>query len=189
MDTAPDNSAIHESDPKKVSRWMIAIGVIILIGFLAVLAQGLRMSGRGPLQEGDTLPAFELSTFDNRTIKTGDLAGKVIVINFWASWCLPCEQEAVELESAWEKYGPDSEVVFLGVAYMDIESEAEKYLSRFKISYPNGPDLRSSISKLFHVRGVPETFIFDRAGKLAHYHYGPFLTDGEITSIIDELVR
>ncbi|NLF50586.1 MAG: TlpA family protein disulfide reductase [Leptolinea sp.] len=177
------------NDKKRTSNWMVAIGVLFLLGFLAVLAQGLRLSGRGPLKKGDPLPAFELSTFDGQTLRTTNLPGKVVVINFWSSWCQPCEQEAAEFELAWKAYKAEDEVVFLGVAYMDIESEAKQFISRYGITYPNGSDLGASISKLFKVRGVPETFIFNRDGTLVHYQYGPFLSKGEIMSIVDPLTE
>lgn len=185
----PVNVDPKMNDQKRPSNWMLAIGVLFLIGFLAILAQGLRLSGRGPLKKGDPLPSFDLSTFDGQIVRTTDSLGKVVVINFWSSWCQPCEQEAAELESAWKAYETEGEVVFLGVAYMDIESEAKQFISRYGITYPNGSDLQASISKLFKVRGVPETFIFNRNGTLVHYQYGPFLSKGEIMSIVDPLTE
>jgi len=110
------------------------------------------------------------------------------VINFWASWCKPCEQEAAELEKAWRIYQDSGEVTFLGVDYVDTEPEAQAYLDEFEISYPNGPDLGTRISQAFRIHGVPETYIIDKDGILAHAQIGPFQSLDEIIAAIDPLL-
>ncbi len=134
-------------------------------------------------------PAFILTTFGNEEIDYADLAGKVIVINFWASWCKPCEQEAADLQTAWEEYAPAGDVVFLGVDYVDTETEARAYLEKFGITYPNGPDLGTRISQSFRIQGVPETYFIDRTGQLTFVKKGPFLSLSEIRAIIDPLLE
>ncbi|MHC1781687.1 MAG: TlpA family protein disulfide reductase [Anaerolineaceae bacterium] len=169
--------------------WVIALAFILLIGFLTLLWMGMRRSKAGPISVGKDVPAFTFTSFEGQTTETADLNGKVIVLNFWASWCKPCEQEAAEMETAWKKYQPDGEVVFLGVDYVDTEPEARRYLEKFAITYPNGPDLRTSISQLFRIRGVPETYIIDQEGKLAYVKIGPFSSVEEIESMIEGLLK
>ena len=161
----------------------------ILLALLVVLAFGLLRSQKGPVSKGEAAPEFTLSTFGGEQIQTTDLAGKVIVVNFWASWCKPCEQEAADLEAAWQMYRPRGDVIFLGVDYVDTETEAMAYLNKFGISYPNGPDLGTRISQAYRIRGVPETFFIDRDGKLAHFQKGPFTTLNQITAVIDPLLE
>ena len=72
---------------------------------------------------------------------------------------------------------------------MDTEPEALRYLKQFKVSYPNGPDLRTSISQMFRIRGVPETYIIDRTGKLAYIKIGPFISMDEIITAVDPLLE
>lgn len=160
-------------------------GVLIL---LVILALGLFRSQQGPVSKGQTVPAFSLTTFDGETIHLEDMAGKVVVLNFWASWCKPCEQEAADLEAAWQFYKDRGDVVFLGVDYVDTEPEALGYLSKFNITYPNGPDLGTRISQSFRIRGVPETYFVDREGKLAHAQIGPFSSLSQIKGIIEPLL-
>ena len=75
------------------------------------------MKARRPIVEvGAPAPDFVLTTFDDQEINSEDLQGKVVVLNFWASWCKPCEQEAADLETAWQYYKPRGDVVFLGLA-------------------------------------------------------------------------
>ena len=159
-----------------------------LIALLAMLAMGLLNTQRGPVLIGQKAPQFVLSTFDGQEIDTQDLAGKVLVVNFWASWCKPCEQEAAELEAAWQAYAPGEQVVFLGVDYVDTEPEALGYLQKFNITYPNGPDLRTRISQAYRIRGVPETYFIDRQGNLADVQIGPFISLAQITSKIEPLL-
>jgi len=78
-------------------------------------------------------------------------------------------------------------VVFLGVDWVDTEPEAKRYLAQFQITYPNGPDLRTSISQLFRIKGVPETYFIGRDGRLADFKIGPFTSVAELQGMIDRL--
>ena len=109
----------------------------------------------------------------------------MVVINFWASWCKPCEQEATELEEAWRHYQPGGEVVFLGVDYLDTPPEALTYLETFDVTYPNGPDMGTRIAQAFRMQGVPETYFIDREGVLRYVQVGPFTSAEGIKSIVD----
>jgi len=167
-------------------RILVWVGVLSL---LAILALGLRRTQQGPITVGDTVPNFTLTTFQGDTINLTDLKGQVVVLNFWASWCKPCEQEAADLEAAWRSYAPRGNVVFLGVDYVDTEPEALAYLKKFDITYPNGPDLRTRISQAFRIRGVPETYIIDKNSALRFVQIGPFSSLSQIQGIIDPLLE
>ena len=111
------------------------------------------------------------------------------MINFWASWCKPCEQEAAELEEAWRFYKDDGEVVFLDIAWTDTPTNSMEYLKRFDITYPNGPDLGSRISSIFNRNlGVPETYFINREGVVSSIKIGPFTSVGEIQATVDPLL-
>lgn len=165
-----------------LAAWM---GVLAL---LALLAFGLLRNQEGPVAVGEKAPEFVLTTFDGEQIDSQDLEGKVIVLNFWASWCKPCEEEAAELETAWRMYEPRGDVIFLGVDYVDTKPEAMAYLEKFDVTYPNGPDLRTKISQSYRIRGVPETYIIDKDGKLAAFKISPFVSLAEITGMVDSLL-
>jgi cytochrome c biogenesis protein CcmG/thiol:disulfide interchange protein DsbE len=179
---------IQEKEKRKLPNWVVGLTFVLLIAFLALIGMGLRRAQSGPITIGQRVPAFTLTSFDGQTFDTGNMAGKVIVVNFWASWCKPCEQEAAELEAAWQVYRPGGEVVFLGVDYVDTEPEALGFLAKFGITYPNGPDLRTRISQMFRIQGVPETYIIDREGKLAFVKKGPFQSQAEIHMAVDSLL-
>jgi cytochrome c biogenesis protein CcmG/thiol:disulfide interchange protein DsbE len=159
---------------RRAAWWQIAVFALV-VALLGLVAFQMRRNGplaAGQVGEGEFAPDFELQTFDGETIQLGDLRGQVVVINFWASWCLPCEEEAADLENTWRHY-QDQGVVFLGVDYVDTETEARAYLQRWDITYPNGPDLGTAISHRYRIRGVPETFIVDQDGVLRALFVGP----------------
>ncbi len=140
------------------------IAVIGVFALLLVLGWTMMQKGAPPLAKGFA-PEFELVTFEAQTLKLADLRGKPIVLNFWASWCLPCREEAPYLQASWEQYRSQG-LMLIGVDYVDTEAEAKKYMAEFKITYPNGPDVGTKISKAYRITGVPETYFITRDGKI-----------------------
>jgi cytochrome c biogenesis protein CcmG/thiol:disulfide interchange protein DsbE len=159
-----------------------------LFALLVVVAMVLLRKQQGPVMVGQKPPSFTLTTFDGQTIGPADMAGKVVLANFWASWCKPCEQEAADLESAWKYYQPRGDVLFLGIAWTDTESASLEYIKKFGITYPNGPDLGTTISQAYRTTGVPETYIIDKNGKLASLKLSPYTSVDEIKAAIDPLL-
>ena len=168
--------------------WVYVTAFVVLLGFLGLIAWGLKISQAGPITIGQQVPSFNLEAFDGQKFDTGKLAGKVIVVNFWASWCKPCEQEAADLEAAWRYYQPRGDVLFVGIAWTDTETASLAYLKKFNITYPNGPDLGTVISQAYRTTGVPEIYIIDKNGKLAAMKLSPFTSLAEIQAAIDPLL-
>ncbi len=177
-----------------VPLWVQIIIWIGLLGLLVMVGVTLNKRQQGTVQPGDVIPDFTLPLFSGyeyagrSEIKLSELRGKVVVLNFWASWCKPCEQEAAELQQAWEYYQPTEQVVFLGVDYVDTEPEARVYLQKYGISYPNGPDMGTRISQLFRTTGVPETYFIDKTGVLRYVQVGPFSSLAQIQAQIEQLL-
>jgi cytochrome c biogenesis protein CcmG/thiol:disulfide interchange protein DsbE len=173
---------------RKLSIWTIVAAFAVLVGFLGLVAWGLNRAQSGPVKVDAVAPGFSLVSFDGQTYDTKALAGKVIVVNFWASWCVPCKQEAADLEEAWQSYKDDGKVLFVGVNYVDTEPKATAYLKEFNITYPNGPDLGTRISHDYRITGVPETYIIGTDGKIKYAKTGPFSSTAEIKAAIDPFV-
>lgn len=165
-----------------LGRFLTYAGVL---GLLSLLAWGLVKAQSGPLDSG-LAPDFTLTGFDGRTVTLSDLRGQVVVINFWASWCPPCREEAAYLEQTWRKY-KDKGVVFIGVDYVDTEKEALAYIDEFDITYINGPDIGTRISDAYNIQGVPETFFVAKNGELRGVHIGP-LRPPQLDEKIEELL-
>jgi cytochrome c biogenesis protein CcmG/thiol:disulfide interchange protein DsbE len=187
---------IKDTAPKRgVPMWAQAIIWGLLIVLLIIVGLGLNRAQQGTVQPGDKIPDFRLPLFkgyeyEGRSeVKLSDFRGKVVVLNFWASWCKPCEQEAAEMQQAWEANEASGEVIFLGADYVDTEPEARAYLKKFEIDFYNGPDMGTKISQLFRMKGVPETYFIDREGVLQYVKVGPFASADEIQIHIDNLLK
>lgn len=188
------------TNPPSVTRrgaplWAQILIWIGLLALLVVLGMGLFRAQHPILSIGSKVPDFSLKLFDGypyqgaSQISLTGLRGKVVVVNFWASWCVTCADESPVMESAWNYYQPAGKVVFLGVDYTDVDAKALQFLSTFKISYPNGPDLGTRITPIFNRNiAMPETYIVDQQGILRSEQIGPFQTLAEIRSAIDPLV-
>ena len=168
-----------------MKKGLLWVGLIFL---LVILGVGLIRSQQGQVNVGEAAPDFELVSFSGKTYRLSDLRGKVVLVNFWASWCESCKPEARDLEEAYQSYLSRGDVIFLGVDYVDTEKEAMAYLEEFGITYPNGPDLRTEISQAYRIRGVPETYIIDQEGRIAHLQIGPFESLDEIQFYINRLL-
>jgi cytochrome c biogenesis protein CcmG/thiol:disulfide interchange protein DsbE len=184
----------NKTSRRAVPVWAQVLIWAFLIGLLVLMAIGLNRTQRGTVQPGERVGDFALVLFSGyeyngqAQVDMDDLRGKVLLINFWASWCKPCEQEAAELRSAWDYYQERGDVVFLGVDYVDTEPEAREYLKKFEITFPNGPDVGTRISQMFRIKGVPETYFVDREGVLRYVQVGPFESESQIRAILDPLL-
>lgn len=177
------------SPPKGEARFAFGrfLAYSFLLGLLALLAWGLIDSRSGVVSSG-IAPDFTLESFEGKTITLSELKGQVVVINFWASWCPPCREEAAYLEATWRKY-KDQGVIFIGVDYADTEAEALAYIDEFDITYFNGPDLGTRISQAYNIQGVPETFFVGKDGEIQDVHIGPLFAptlDQKIESLLDQ---
>lgn len=128
--------------------------------FVGFLAFGLFRTTEKSL-EGRPAPEFEMALLGGGTMASGDLRGKPVVFNFWASWCIPCREEAPALEAAWRKYN-DQGVVFVGVNVQDSVEDAQSFVDEFGLTYPSIRDTDLKLWREFGVRGLPETFFVDR---------------------------
>ncbi|PYM90970.1 MAG: hypothetical protein DME04_20930 [Candidatus Rokuibacteriota bacterium] len=146
---------------------------------LALLAYGFRANPRdipSPLL-GRPAPGFTLATLDGAPLALEAHRGKIVVVNFWASWCYPaCYEEAPALERSWRAYR-DRGVVVVGVDIQDKREAAEKFVRDFGLTFPTGQDLKGTVSVDYGVYGVPETFFLDRQGRIRVKHVGAVTAD------------
>jgi cytochrome c biogenesis protein CcmG/thiol:disulfide interchange protein DsbE len=167
-------------------RWLLPLTAVPL---LALLAYGFRVDPHeipSPLIGRPASP-FSLTSFDGRPVDLASLRGKVVVVNFWASWCNPaCYDEAPALERGWRAYR-DRDVVVLGVDIQDKDEAAARFIRDFSLSFANSPDRNGKVSVDYGVYGVPETFFIDRAGRIQVKHVG-VLTDQTFRETVERLL-
>ena len=129
---------------------------------------------------------FSLTTLDGATIDLAGLRGKVVMLDFWASWCAPCRFEAPGLVEVYLEYA-DRAVEFVGVDIWDQRQDAVEYVDRYRITYPNGVDDKGTIAISYGVRGIPEKFFIDQDGVIVKKFVGPVDAD-TLRSTLDELL-
>ncbi len=174
--------------PPKVAYLFLSV----IVAFVGFIVWGLSERNAGQPTSGPA-PDFTLRLFEGydgglgtSSVTLSDLHGRVVLINFWASWCIPCEQEAPHLEAAYRQF-KDRGVVFIGVDWVDNEADALYYLKRHDITYANGPDIGTKIGPLYRITGVPETFIVDRDGNIAFFKISPVTRD-ELAAVLERLL-
>ena len=183
-DSVVSPSEVH--NPRKgLPLWVFILAGVVLLSFLIVLVLGLAVNRSQTLKLGSKVPDFTLSLFDGSQVPLSSLQGKTVLINFWASWCTTCIDEAAILQKGWQEVAADGEYVFIGVDYADTESAAREFLQKYSIDYLNGPDLRSKVSQLFRISGVPETYLIDGDGILRAIKIGPFSSAEELQTFMD----
>jgi len=177
-------------------RWEIVMLISLLAGIVWTVfsrfpsAVGAPLSSSPSPREGFPAPDFTLDTLDGGKVTLSDLRGKVVVVNFWATWCLPCREETPALEKAYEQY-KDSGMVILGVnlTNQDVVSEVESFVQEFKLSYPILLDRDGSVSYLYQIKGLPTTFFINREGIIRTVLVGGPMSETFIRSKIEALLQ
>ncbi len=156
------------------SQLVRAAVVVALAGIVLVLATGFRRDPRDIRtgSVGQAAPAFDLERLDAPgRVRLADHAGKVVVVNFFASWCVPCKEEAPHLVRVWERYRT-SDVMFIGIVYQDEAAAAKEFHERMGQTWPIALDDSGRTAFGLGVFGIPETFFIDKNGVVAGRHIG-----------------
>jgi cytochrome c biogenesis protein CcmG, thiol:disulfide interchange protein DsbE len=176
MSDAPDaSSGGGQRDSSRVQRIAQLIALAGVAALLALLVWKVVVDDRGgaadALARGEHVaaPGFTLERLDasaaGEQISLADLHGKAVVVNFWASWCIPCKDEAPFLQKIYDQYRAKGLVV-LGVDAQDFRKDARRFLARYGLKYPVAYDGKGSTLGKWGVTGFPETFFVDRSGQL-----------------------
>ncbi len=145
-------------------------------------APGINAEGRLASAAPEPAADFTLQGFDGEPITLSELRGKVVVLNFWSSWCQPCKDEAQVLEQVSRRY-KDKNVVVLGANVWTTEQEARNFLEEQGITYPNGRT-EAALAAEYGLTGIPETFVIDPEGVIVRRWLGP-LTEDDLAGLID----
>ena len=179
-------------------KWVFLGAVVPMLAMLALLAWGSVKSGGQPgslgvnNEFGEVLVTrksaahFNLDLINGGNLDSSQLRGKIVFLDFWASWCPPCRYEAPDLAEVYLEYR-NRPVEFVGVDIWDDKSAAEDYLALFNVPYPNGRDDRGTIAIDYGVRGIPEKFFIGPDGSVLKKFVGP-ISAGDLRAVLDELL-
>ncbi len=178
--------------------WILTGAALVIAAFLGILVWASLQTGGAPggmgintefgVAEIDRQPArdFSLALSSGGTATLSQFRGQVVLVDFWASWCAPCRQEAETLERTYREYASRG-VVFLGVNIWDHPDSAAAYLTEFGVSYPTGIDADGIIAIDYGVKGIPEKFFVNRDGMLHRKFIGPMRPE-TLRQTLDELL-
>lgn len=138
--------------------------LLVPAAFVGLLGFGLFTAQAPKAVAGSPAPHFELPLIDGGTLSSRDLIGSPVVVNFWASWCPPCREEAPNLERAWIRYR-DQGVWVIGVNIQDLTEDAADFVGEFGITFPVVRDADQDVARAFGVTGLPETYFIDEEWK------------------------
>ena len=160
---------------------MVALVVFVALALIVPLVSGIAVPTRTVVASGaddaaltaNVAPPFELGTLNGQDVSLADYKGKVVILNFWATWCPPCVREVPRLIRISETY-KDQGVVMLGIntTFQDDVAKVQRFVNEQGISYPVLLDPAATVSEEYRVRLMPTTFILDREGRIIHSKVG-----------------
>ena len=157
----------------------------LMAGVLALaVVLGLQLSRRNAARPtSGPAPDFTLKLFDASEIRLSDYRGRVVLINFWASWCPPCRDEAPDLQALYEEYRAAG-VTVIGINMLESSRQkALDFINEFGITYPNGEDIGEKLTNLYRVEAPPESFLIDQRGNVRRFYIGAIRYDDVSVSI------
>lgn len=160
----------------KLGAQALAVGLVLALLALLIWKVAFKNQGGGVAAKIDkghitNAPNFTLGRLDKQgRLALDSLRGKTVVLNFWASWCRPCNNEAPALEEAWQRH--DGKVVVLGVDVNDFSGDARKFMRQHGVTYPIVHDNKYLTYGSYGLTGLPETFFVDRRGRVVGHYAG-----------------
>ncbi|MGQ0433368.1 MAG: TlpA family protein disulfide reductase, partial [Microthrixaceae bacterium] len=179
------------------SRWrqprVVVIGAVVVVAVGVIAAIGLaglsepRVNLVTSTDDGDTAPLFALGSLvdENSIITLADHAGTPVLVNFWASWCVPCRREMPALETIHREFA--GRVDFIGINHQDDRDDALALVAETGITYPSAYDPRGATAVDYNLFGMPTTVFITADGRIAGRHTGE-LTEADLRTALEDLV-
>jgi cytochrome c biogenesis protein CcmG/thiol:disulfide interchange protein DsbE len=170
---------------EKLVRYLQVSAVVVLAALCWAVAQSMVEK---VAEVGDTAPRFRVTTETGKTLTEKDFGGKLLVLNFWASWCPPCQEETPSMNQFAQAMRPKG-VVVLGISVDERPGAYQRFLQREKVAFETALDPTSDISASYGTFKFPETYVIDRDGRVLRKYIGPRdWTDPEIVKDIATLL-
>lgn len=173
----------------KMAWWVGAVVVGTLLVILgSTFLSGAKSEGNPGVgtDEGDIAPDFRLLSREGPAISLSDFRGKTVILNFWASWCVPCKEEMPYLEAIHRERGGQG-VVVLGVNIEEEKGTVDQFMQEMGLTFPVVLDSNGSVTNRYFVRYIPTTFILDKDGVIRLKKVGPFQSTEEIAAVLENI--
>lgn len=161
---------------RPVVRFLSARAVIAVLAVLAVIAMlgfGLLNKGSSGIGVGDPVPTASMPKLEgDGQGSLADYRGRWVLVNFWASWCEPCKEEAPALQRLQDEHG-DPDFTVLGIGTRDLSSDGRAFVRRYGLTFPQLRDGDGDVADEYGTTGVPETFLVDPRGRVRQVRIGP----------------
>ena len=162
---------------KHRARWIALSAGAVVVVLAIVLATQVGTDPRADANKshllGQTAPAYDLPTLEGGRVRSSDLAGKVVIVNFWNSWCIPCQQEHPALTEFFRRHAGDPGFAMVGIVRDDTDSAVRSYVTDEGVPYTVALDPGAQASLDFGTRGQPETYAISPDGVIAGTQFGP----------------
>jgi peroxiredoxin len=177
-------------------RWTALMIVVLLLGtawtFLGRVPSTATTGGEPPPspREGFSAPDFTLDLLTGGQITLSDLRGQVVVVNLWASWCLPCREEMPAIEKVYQENKLQGlEVLAVNTTYQDREAGVAAFVKQYGLTFPILLDKTGAVSNRYQLRGLPSTYFVDRKGVIRSVVVGGPMSEALIRSKIQDLLE
>jgi len=187
-----------QAAPPKLSKDITKLVVILVLIFGVFMMLSIFSGGHGAgtggelglLPTGKEAPDFTVTDLDGNTLHLSDLRGKVVFLNFWATWCAPCRRELPSIQSLYKKYLNEDKFAIVAVSGdVDGPKVVADTMKKYEVNFPVYLDPQNEVIAQYGVEGFPETFLIDRDGKVVHKFVGPReWHDPRFREIIDQLL-
>jgi len=167
------NQTTAAAEPKGASRLVITVAALVILG-LAFGLVWMQSAKYEPLTVGKVAPDFELPGLDEKMVKLSDFRGKVVFLNFWATWCKPCREEMPSMEVLYKNFERDGLVVLaVSIDRVTTKKDIPPFVKGMSLTFPVLVDSWGQTDKRYKLMGVPETYIIDQQGVLREKVIGP----------------
>ncbi|SFL82063.1 Peroxiredoxin [Paenibacillus sp. 1_12] len=165
-------------------QWVLAI--VLCLALLTVIQQ-LTTTNKQLPKKGYKAPAFTLTALNGQTYSLDSLQGKPALINFWASWCEPCQTEAPEFSKLYELYKDRIEILAVNVTSKDRVEDAQAFVGKYEIRFPVLLDTKAAVTEAYNIAAIPTTYFVDENGIIVDRLFGttdPKLLEQKFTQLL-----
>ncbi|MBW7652049.1 redoxin domain-containing protein [Anoxybacillus sp. ST4] len=156
-----------------MKKWIAIIVLFVFFAYMLWEHMIERQTVTTGIQIGMKAPDFSLETIDGKTVQLSQFHGKIVIVNFWATWCPPCRAEMPDMQTFYEKYHNQVEIVAVNVMVRDSREKVSQFIKDYRLTFPVVLDVDGHVMKQYEIQPIPTSFIIDRQGMIREKQIGP----------------